>query len=466
MTTNFDIQDNPILWTDGYKISHWLQYRPGTTKIFSYWMSRGGKFDYTIPLGMQWLIRTRLLRPITQENIDEAVDILEQYFQDDKLFNREGFEIILNEYGGHWPVEIHFAPEGTPIPSHNVLMTVENTDDRLPWVTNYVEGVLSQIWYPSTVSTLSRECKKVILESLERTGTPESIDYRLVDFGFRGVSSIESSGIGGFAHLVNFKATDTLPALLVARRVYGESCAGGSIPAAEHSTVTQWGNGGSGERNAFINMVKKFGDSPTSLFAVVSDSEDLEFAVREIWGKELKNAVLAAKNTLVVRPDSGVPTEIVPKVLQWLDEAYGHTVNTKGYKVLNKVRVIQGDGVNLESIKDILDITEKLGYSTDNLTFGMGGKLLQGVDRDTQKFAIKASWTEVNGQRYGFRKNPKTDPGKASRAGRIKLILDDFGGFKTVDAGEIGHNILEKVYRNGEDFTNTTLETIRLRAAL
>ena len=119
-------------------------------------------------------------------------------------------------------------------------MTIENTDPNVYWLTNYLETLLVQVWYMSTVATQSREMKKIILSALKKTGDPRLVDFKLHDFGFRGVSSVESAATGGMAHLINFRGTDTVPGAIYARHYYGEHMAGFSIPAAEHSTITSW----------------------------------------------------------------------------------------------------------------------------------------------------------------------------------------------------------------------------------
>ncbi|MBZ4217742.1 hypothetical protein K9B40_24535, partial [Klebsiella aerogenes] len=86
-----------------------------------------------------------------------------------------------------------------------VLAVIYNTDPKCYWLTSFLETpLLRGIWYPTTVATNSYENKKLILEYLEKTGDPTTIDFKLHDFGARGVSSLESAGIGGAAHLVNF----------------------------------------------------------------------------------------------------------------------------------------------------------------------------------------------------------------------------------------------------------------------
>jgi nicotinamide phosphoribosyltransferase len=311
-------------------------------------------------------------------------------------------------------------------------MTVENLDPKCYWLTNHLETLLCQIWYPSTVATLSLEVKKIILSYLEQTGDPSLIDWKLHDFGYRGSTSVESAGLGGMAHLVNFKGTDTYRAIEYAAQYYNAAMAGGSIPAAEHSTITAWGK--AKEAEAFRNMLKKY---PKGLVAVVSDSYDILNACRELWGKELREEVLARDGTVVIRPDSGNPSEIVCEVLKILWSKFGGTINEKGYRVLDDhVRVIQGDGIGWynptpdpgdptrrHTTEDILEAMKKEGYSADNITFGSGGGLLQKMDRDTQKFAFKCSAIKWNGVWADVYKKPRTDPSKDSPKGRLQLFL-------------------------------------------
>ena len=203
------------------------------------------------------------------------------------------------------------------MPTHNVLMTVENTDPVCFWLTNWLETLLVHAWYPSTVATQSREMKRILLRYLEATGDPGLIDFKLHDFGCRGVSSLESAGIGGAAHLVNFLGTDNLPALELLAETYGAECGGFSLPASEHSTITSWGE--AHELDAMRNMLAQY---PDGLVACVSDSYDVYRACAEYWGGALREAVLARPGTLVIRPDSGDPASVVCRVLDILGDAF------------------------------------------------------------------------------------------------------------------------------------------------
>lgn len=455
------MKNNIILLTDSYKVSHHVQYPKNTTNVFSYFESRGGLFTETVFFGLQYFLQEYLSTPITQADIDEADAFYKDHFGTDTLFNKSGWQHILDKHNGYLPVRIKAVPEGTVVPTLNALMTVENTDPACFWLTNYLETLLSQVWYSSTVATLSREMKKLINRYLSETGDPALISFKLHDFGFRGVSSVESAGIGGAAHLVNFMGTDTVAGLLVARRNYKCPMAGFSIPAAEHSTITSWGR--DNEKDAFRNMINQYGAG--SLYAVVSDSFDIYAACRNLWGKDLKAEVEAANGTLVVRPDSGVPNEVVVKCLDILGESFGYTINTKGYKVLNpKVRLIQGDGIDYEETRRILQKMKDNGWSADNVAFGMGGGLLQKLNRDTQKFAFKCSSVIVNGNERDVYKSPVTDKGKLSKKGRLSLVLKN--GIMTTVTGDKTDNLLETVYENGKIVKEYTLHQVRDRAKL
>ena len=456
---------NPILDTDSYKASHFLQYPPSTTGLFAYLESRGGRFPQTLFFGLQAILKSQLLQPITSENISEAAELFAQH---GLPFAKAGFERIVNLHQGHWPVKIRAVPEGTLVPTHNVLMTVESTDPALPWIVTYLETMFLRVWYPVTVATLSLNARSLIETALiQSADDPASeIPFKLHDFGARGVSSRESAMLGGMAHLVNFQGTDTVAALVAARNYYGCPMAGYSIPAAEHSTMTSWGR--SRETEAYQSMLDHFA-KPGSIIAVVSDSYDIDNAIAHIWGQQLKPKVIESGATIVIRVDSGDPVEQVLAALNKLDHAFGHHLNSKGFKLLNHVRVIQGDGIDLNTIQEILDTVLNAGYSASNVVFGMGGALLQKVNRDTQKFAYKVCEATIDGKRIPIRKEPVSDRGKWSKAGRQDLIRNTNGEFQTITVPDTldqsPESVLQTVYVDGKLQNEATLDEIRKRAS-
>ena len=470
------LSKNIILSSDSYKVTHGPQYPPGTEEVYSYFESRGGKYEEVTFFGLQYFLKEYLSGPVvTREKIDQASMYYSAHFMDPEgiLFNKKGWEHILKEHDGHLPVSIKAVPEGTKLPTRNVLFTMVNTDPKCYWLTNFLETLLVQVWYPMTVCTHSASMRTLIHDYLVKTGDESTISFKLHDFGFRGVSSPESAALGGMAHLVNFLGTDTVAGLVAAVETYGASldsnpkegpfptmCPGYSIPASEHSTITSWG--AENETLAFDNMLDQY---PRGPMACVSDSFDI-FKACEIWGTELKEKVLARDGPLVIRPDSGPPVETSLRCMQILWDKFGGESNAKGYKVLNPcVRLIWGDGIDRESLEAILSSFEQNGWSADNIAFGSGGGLLQKLNRDTQKCAFKCSEITVKGEKRGVFKNPVTDPGKKSKKGRLSLHCTD--GVWETKMGEyvdFETDKLVEVFRNGRLLREYTFAEVRARA--
>lgn len=469
-----------IIDTDSYKTSHWKQYPPNTTEVSSYIEARQSFFrgmsllepagyDGSVFFGLNYFLKNFLSQRTTHTMVDRMRDICAKH---GVPFNEQGWRDLVNRHGGVMPLEVSALPEGMVTPAGIPQVQVRNTDPEFGWLVSYIETrLLSCVWYGSTVATLSREIKRVIRMFMEQAGEPlDGIDFMLHDFGSRGVSSQESAGIGGMAHLVNFKGTDTLAAIYAASEFYGCDMAGFSIPAAEHSTMTAWTK--DGEVEAYRNMLKQYG-KPGAIIAVVSDSYDIYNAVENIWGGVLKEEVEAfgkAGGKLVIRPDSGLPEKVVPQLLKLLlGEKFGYTRNERGFKKLPPyIGVIQGDGINYESIKRIMYALTADKWSPANLAFGMGGALLQQVNRDTLGYAMKACEMVINQQRTDIYKQPATDSAKRSKRGRQAVVQNDIGIFakredELVD-GEV--NLLQPVWINGELIRDISFEEVRANAAL
>lgn len=464
MKTADSLGVNLLLRTDSYKASHWLQYPTGASRVHSYIESRGGAFPATVFFGLQAYLKEYLSRPVSRDDVEEAAAI---YAAHGEPFNRAGWDLLIERHGGLLPVEIRAVPEGMVVPTGNPMVTIENTDPDFYWLPSYLETeLLRAVWYPTTVATLSAAAKLTISRYLQATSDDVAgqIGFKLHDFGARGVSSLESAALGGMAHLVNFLGTDTVIALQAARRYYGAQMAGFSIPAAEHSTITSWGR--EGEADAYRNMLRQFA-KPGAILAVVSDSYDIFNACDKIWGGELRQAVVDSGATVVIRPDSGNPTEVVLRVAQILADRFGTLTNSKGYRVLNHVRIIQGDGINLDSLRNCLSTLYHNGFAADNIAFGMGGGLLQQVNRDTLRFAMKCSAMQAQGQWRDVYKQPVGDSTKASKKGHFALIERD-GQVSTVSrqADEtVDGDLLEPVFRDGSLLRESGFDDIRARAA-
>lgn len=421
--------------TDSYKFSHYKQYPSNIVHVSSYIEARGvdakfPKTDELVYFGLQAWIKKVLSKPITLTDIDRAEKIAAAHGEP---FNRAGWEIILHEYSGFLPITIESIDEGLVVPIGTPLVQVMNCDDRLPWLTSYIEtSLLRAIWYPSTVATLSYTIKKMMAEywkqSVDEVNLP-GLNFALHDFGARGASSEESAMLGGMGHLLSFNGTDTISAILGTMEYYNQvDMPAFSVPAAEHSTITSWSL--ERELEAYSNMIDQFGGEG-KIYSVVADSYDVYNAVENLIAGELLPKIKSRGGRFVIRPDSGDPLTVILKLLEILEKKLGSeiTVNSKGYKVLpNYFRILQGDGVNYYSIEDILSVVTSRGWSAENLVFGMGGALLQKVNRDSLKFAMKANAVMERGSIdwLPVSKNPVTDSGKKSKAGRIK------GGLKKI----------------------------------
>jgi nicotinamide phosphoribosyltransferase len=460
--------------TDSYKFSHWNQYPPRTTQMMSYFESRGGPFEECTLFGLQYLMHEFLTRPITEAQVNEAAGFAKAH---GVPFNYEGWMYIVNEHQGRLPVRIRAIDEGTVVPVQNALLTIESLDPKVFWIVSWLETMLVRLWYPSTIAMTSRESKKTLLRFLEISSEnpQEELPFKLHDFGARGVSSLEQSRLGGAAHLLSFQGSDTVEGIRMANHYYDSDMAGYSIPAAEHSTMTMWGQ--EREYDAFENFVQQYitdADVPEGvpkLAACVSDSYDFFRAVDEGWGgRNLHDLVKTSGGCLVIRPDSGDPEEVLLRCFEILEKRVGMSTNEKGFKVLpSYYRVIQGDGIDRQSMNQILETLTKNKISTSNIAFGSGGGLLQTVNRDTQKWAFKCCAARVNGEWVDVRKNPATDSGKRSKAGRLDLIIED-GAYRTVVLPEdvIAHpnSVMNTVFQNGQIMNHTSFEDCRQRMAL
>ena len=459
------ISYDPILDTDSYKPSHYLQLPPGAHSLFGYIESRGGIYDQTLFFGLQYILARYLSTRVTYPMIEEAKELLAAHGEP---FNEAGWRHIVDQHCGSLPLEIRAVPEGSLIPNHNALVTVRSTDPEAAWLEAYMETMLLRVWYPITVATQSWSIRQVIRRYLEETSdNPEGqLPFKLHDFGARGVSSEESAGIGGMAHLVNFMGTYTLSAIRYARAYYDEPMAGYSIPASEHSTITAWGK--EGEVDAYRNMLRQFG-GPGKIFACVADSYDIFNAVENLFGGILKEEIIASQGMVIVRPDSGNPVEMARATAKMLQKSFGSVQNRKGFAVLNHTRIIYGDGINETSIRGILMDLRAHGFSADNIAFGMGGALLQQVNRDTQKMAMKTSAILMPDGWRDVYKAPVTDPGKTSKKGLLSTYHNrETGEIKTWRMGEAGgdwDDLMRVVWRDGNLVVRDSLALIRERAA-
>lgn len=480
MTT---LQFNPILATDSYKLSHPFAYPKNVVGMFSYIEARTGGKDIIVPFALQMWQQKFLSVRITRKHVDEAEAFAQAHGEP---FDRAPWMRIVTKYGGYWPVKIRAVPEGTPVRSGNIIASIQCDDPDVFWVASHLETpLLRGIWYPTTIASMDWAIKREIKSFYERTGADMSLlPFALHDFGGRGVTSAEQAEIGGAAHLVNFMGSDTIEGVRAANFYYDEPMSAFSVPATEHSVECSFGLGADEEIEYLRNTIRRLG-KPGGIVSIVIDGRDV-YRAAEALCTTLREDIIASGAKVVFRPDSGDMMEVVPRILRMQEMAFGAVLNGKGFKKINTVGIIQGDGVDHLAIRTLLGKLMAMGYSADNVVFGSGGALLQKVNRDTFKFAQKASAIKVvpdefvnagdvrsdralaAAQWVGIAKDPITDPGKASKKGRLTLARSRMTGQLQTIALE-GYDpefedVMQLVYDSGTFFNRTTLAEVRARA--
>ena len=459
----FNLGAVPIaVMTDSYKAGHFMMY-PDALKMVAYGEFRAGfggdKEDTRIvAYGIRYLIENFVSKQWTQKDVDDAALFYSTHnapFFTDYPFPKDLFSKFVNENNGYFPVKMQALLEGTVIHAHVPVYQITAEAPYAKLVT-FLETLLTWVWYPSTVATLSRRARDAVEDAFEKSvdGGKESplLGSKLHDFGFRGCTGAEQAIIGGCAHLLNFEGSDTMAAAYYAQFTLnnGKPVAM-SVPASEHSVMTAWAT----EKEAIEVMIDRFGGG-NGVLSIVMDSYDYVHALEEIL-PAVASKKIAKGGFLVLRPDSGDPAEAVLQGLAAGEKVFGVDVNQKGYKVVRGCGVIQGDGINLATMKLILEAVLKAGYSAQCVTFGMGGGLLQKVNRDTMSFATKLSHiTYADGRSRAVMKCPKTDASKFSLPGILQVRRDN--GIPTVyqvadnGAGRVfseEENLLKVVYDKG-----------------
>ncbi|KAG1671877.1 hypothetical protein FOA52_003444 [Chlamydomonas sp. UWO 241] len=402
--------------------------------------------------GIRYLIEEYVSQQWTMEDVEKADMFYRTHLApafSQFPFPRELFAKFVVENNGYFPVTIEALPEGTCIHARVPVYQITAEGEYSPLCT-FLETLLTMVWYPTTVATLSRRARDVVEASFEKTseGGKRSplVESRLQDFGFRGCTSVEQSIIGGCAHLLSFTGTDTMSAAYYAQfHLNGGRPVGMSVPATEHSVMTAWRT----ETEAIENMIDKFG---SGIFSIVMDSYDYAKALSEVLPSIAVKKV-GKGGYMVLRPDSGDPTEAVLMALVAADRVFGSTMNRRGYKVVNGAGVIQGDGIDVRVMAKICGSVEASGFSAESVVYGMGGGLLQKVNRDTMSFATKLNHiVYAGGKARDCMKQPLTDSGKFSLPG--VLAVKRYRGVPTAfpkDSGEVSEaeNLLRVVYDKG-----------------
>ncbi len=487
---------NPTLMADFYKLSHREQYPEGTEVVYSTWTPRSGKhlpqIKEVVAFGFQGFIKE------LKESFDDSFfkvsknEVIAEYsrivsnclgVQNPDTKHLEDLHDL-----GYLPLKIKALEEGTLVPFRVPMLTIENTDNRFFWLTNYIETMASaNLWKPSTSASVARVYRQVMDKyALETTGSTEGVEFQGHDFSMRGMSGVEDAARTGLGHLLSFVGTDTIPAIQYAEQYYNantdKELVGCSVNATEHSVMCAGGK--DDERETYRRLIED--TYPTGIVSIVSDTWDLWKTLDTII-PSLKDSILArdggdaSLDKVVIRPDSGDPSDILcgnknsedsranKGVVELLWESFGGTVNEQGYKVLNPaVGAIYGDAITIERCTDICERLKAKGFASTNVVFGIGSYTYQYQTRDSLGFAMKATSVTINGVEKAIFKDPITDDGtKKSAKGRVEVLKDNSGELRVIDEESIAAGFgtqpdsLQTIFENGEVVKETTLAEIR-----
>ncbi|WP_459198553.1 nicotinate phosphoribosyltransferase [Bacillus subtilis] len=477
------------LLCDFYKVSHREQYPEGTELIYSTWTPRTSRvenIDQVVAFGFQGFIKKYLIdyfnenffkRP-KQDVVNEYKRVIKYTLQVD---DPDGSHIESLHDLGYLPIKIKAVKEGTLIPIKVPMLTIENTVPEFFWITNYLETLMSnEIWQPTTSATLAYEYRKILDKfAMETVGNKLAVGFQGHDFSMRGMSSLESTKLSGAGHLLSFTGTDTIPAILYHEEFYNANIqnelVGSSIPATEHSVMCA---NGQDEYAVFKKLITE--TYPEGFVSIVSDTWDF-WNVIDTVVRKLKGDILKRDGKVVIRPDSGDPVKIIcgdPEakdelvrkgLVEVLWDIFGGNVTDKGYKVLDPhIGAIYGDAITISRCKEICEKLAAKGFASVNVVFGIGSFTYQFNTRDTFGFAMKATYTVVNGEEHQIFKNPKTDDGtKKSQKGLVAVVNNgnDLSLVDELDRNEYkklsNDDILEDVFINGKLLRNQTLSEIR-----
>ena len=428
---------NIIIDTDSYKRVHWLQEKPGMTHRYVYGEPRkGGLYPEISFFGLQMIALDHFLQSITNEMIEEAEWRSQTTFGTTKYFNKEVWEKIRDL--GFLPIKLMSAPEGSKIGEGNVCYTLESTRDWFTGTVNALEPLLMHTWYPTAVATRSMRIKEQLKPLFKKSSmVPDiAILYAVNDFGLRGATCHEAAARGGAGHLLHFKGSDNEPAQSALFNHYANRDRLQSVWATEHSIALSYGLTDLNEKEYLIHQLKN--SEPHLIISVVIDTKDSDNFMQNIVGdQEIIDLIKAREGRVVFRPDSGDPLTNILRYSDVLASIFGFHINDKTYRVIDhNVGLIQGDGMDEHSIPQLYEDYLKAHWSADNLVTGSGGGLLQvGLSRDTNRWAIKPSYGIINGEEINMQKTPKTDPTKASKAGKLKLHQTSHG-FITISSAK------------------------------
>jgi nicotinamide phosphoribosyltransferase len=475
------------LLCDFYKLAHRAMYPQGTEVVYSTWTPRASRMNgvnEVIVFGNQAFVKEFLIDFFNENFFDrDKQEVIAEYERFVKYTlgapNPDSSHLAALHDLGYLPLLVKAVPEGTSLPLRCPALTIQNTDKRFFWLTNYIETLAScELWPAYTSATIANEYRKILNKAAMKTvGNTEFVPFQGHDFSMRGMSGLQAAIKSGMGHLTSFCGTDTAPSILAVEAYYGgnieKQLIGTSIPASEHSIQCAYGN----DKLYFHELICRV--HPTGFVSIVSDGYDFWEVIRTVL-PSLKQEIMARDGKVVIRPDSGDPVLIVcgdpdaPEgslerkgAVEALWDIFGGTTTAMGYKVLDShIGLIYGDAITLRRCQEIVDRLAEKGFASINVVFGIGSYTYQYNTRDTFGFALKSTACVINGLEKQIFKDPKTDDGiKKSQKGRVIVYRDGDGKIVFKDGfplgTELNADLLRPIFKDGKALNVQSFEEIR-----
>lgn len=479
-------QTNPMLLIDFYKAVHAEMLPKGITKSVSYFtprMSRVKRWDEVAMFGLQGFIKEYLIDYFNEnfffEYRNKAIGTYKTKM--DATLGEGVYELqkIEDLYDlGYLPIEIKALPEGTLVPMHVPMFSIENTHKDFAWLPQALESLISaEMWHPMIAATVGHTYRQIVNKFYEMTcddNIPRA--KALGAFDFRGEECLQSAVKAGAGWCLSFLNTATVPTIPYLERNYNCDCTKEQVafgsPSTEHSVMCSNYAIDGDEETLIKRLLTEI--YPNTSFSAVLDSYDYWNVVENILPK-LKDEIMNHNGCFLVRGDSGDCVDVVTRTVFKLWEEFGGTTNTKGYKVLDPhVKAIYGDSITVQRCEQIYDILEKNGFAASNVALGVGSFSFQCIEedgvlkpftRDTFSSCIKATYCEIDGKPYPIFKNPKDGGFKKSQRGLCHVYKGSDGKLTFKD-GYTSENLpmnslLETVFRDGKLVKEQSLQEIR-----
>lgn len=451
----------PETLIDAYKIGHRNQFVPGMTLAFGNMTPRKSYRKITpdgvIWFGLQYFLKEYLINKWNNDFFNQPKELVVKRFA-----RRINNYLGPNDVGtnhieelhdlGYLPICYYALPEGVTVPYKVAPVVYFTTNPKFAWLQAYLETIMSTtVWPMGTTATTAKQIYNLMVKyAVETGGNTDFIKFSGHNFSYRGCVGHEAAVMIDAGFITSFVGSDTVPGSDFMEEYYNAnsdnelvSC---SVNATEHACMASYGP--DGEEEAFRHLIEDV--YPKGILSIVSDTRDYWNVIGNFTVK-LKEKILARDGKTVFRPDSGDNVKIIigdlnaPKnspeykgTIEYLWDIFGGTINAKGFKELNpKVGAILGDGVTWDVLNRICEGLKEKGFATTNMVYGIGSYyLVFGVSRDTDGWAVKSTYIEVNGEPREIFKDPKTDAGnnlKKSAKGLIAVFKDENGKYYQKD---------------------------------